>query len=299
MDQDVVTRATAALKTSVGLILDSDGSEEEKRSELAESFAQFQMHLDREIAGKSLGKGVLERETRRIRKGFEKIFARKADDDSNHDTSDDSIRAPVSDHHISRLADLVAEGSGGKVDRASALHWLLHPRNGVAMARTHKKEEPMDRIAELTDIMKRNGLQSLCKHLVETGAHGISESEFTAAVTAHAKAQHAELTEAGAFSKVFTANTEEGTLVRKAHAVVKAAAPYFDPQVQVVGGANAFNVDDPSEALAALHRIGRERWPEASEAIRFTRAFEANPELAAKAHRRPTAPPAGAYAWPK
>jgi hypothetical protein len=46
-------------------------------------------------------------------------------------------------------------------------------------------------------------------------------------------------------------------------------------------------VNDPSAALAALHRIGRERWPEASEAIRFTRAFEANPELAVKAHVRP------------
>jgi hypothetical protein len=49
------------------------------------------------------------------------------------------------------------------------------------------------------------------------------------------------------------------------------------------------NPDDPSAALDALHRIGHERWPEASEAVRFTRAFEANPELARKAHVRPSA----------
>jgi hypothetical protein len=71
--------------------------------------------------------------------------------------------------------------------------------------------------------------------------------------------------------------------------VLKSAAPYFDPQVQVVGGTDAQDVNDPSAALAALHRIGRERWPDASEAIRFTRAFEANPELARKAHVRPSA----------
>jgi hypothetical protein len=44
--------------------------------------------------------------------------------------------------------------------------------------------------------------------------------------------------------------------------------------VQVVGGEDARDVNDPTAALAALHEIGRLKWPELSEAQAFTRAFE-------------------------
>jgi hypothetical protein len=86
-DQDVVTKATAALEESVSSILGCDDDSETKRDALAETFAQFQMYLDREITGKSLGKGVLEREQRRAREAFEKIFAGKADDDDGDDVA--------------------------------------------------------------------------------------------------------------------------------------------------------------------------------------------------------------------
>jgi hypothetical protein len=56
-----------------------------------------------------------------------------------------------------------------------------------------------------------------------------------------------------------------------------------------VGGEQARNVDDPSEAVAQLQSLGQERWPDLSPAQQFSRAFAAHPELAAKAHRRPAA----------
>jgi hypothetical protein len=89
------------------------------------------------------------------------------------------------------------------------------------------------------------------------------------------------------FQKVFLDDGEASRLLQKAHAICKAATANFDVAIAdvvplVVGGE-----DDPSAALAALHRIGQERWPDSSEAIRFTRAFEANPDLARKAHRTP------------
>jgi hypothetical protein len=143
----------------------------------------------------------------------------------------------------------------------------------------------MDKTETLRAIAKAGGIVAVAKAIVdEQRAYGITEHEFVELATEHAKAGHPELSESQAFAKLY-----EIPEVWRACNVLKAAAPYFDPQVQVGGGAGARNVDDPSAALAALHRIGRERWPEASEAQRFTRAFEAHPELARKAHVRPSA----------
>jgi hypothetical protein len=155
----------------------------------------------------------------------------------------------------------------------------------------------MSRTEELRDIVKTHGPVALAKLLVDDGeAHGISEHELTDAITAHAKAAHPGISPDAAFAKVFTASTDEGATLRKAVSLAKAAswlsaAPVFDPAVQVVGGEDARDVNDPSAALAALHEIGRLRWPELSEAQQFTRAFTdpKNAALAAKAHRRPSA----------
>ena len=61
--------------------------------------------------------------------------------------------------------------------------------------------------------------------------------------------------------------------------------------------------DRPDVAFsnAQLKELGRRKWPTATEAQQFERAFTdpANATLAAKAHRRPTAPPGGAYPFPR
>jgi hypothetical protein len=68
-----------------------------------------------------------------------------------------------------------------------------------------------------------------------------------------------------------------------------------------VGGEDAGAVNDPSEAIAQLKQLGARKWPTASEAQQFANAFTdpVNRELAAKAYRRPTAPPGGAYPYPR
>jgi hypothetical protein len=220
------------------------------------------------------------------------------DDDDNGDDDNGDIEKQA--HHASVAADLLVE-SGRFPHRTAALHHLLNsPHGNALLARLHKAEahtgkdhSTMDKTETLRDIAKAGGIIAVAKAIIDANrSYGITEHEFVELATEHAKAAHPELTEAAAFAKLY-----EIPEVWRACAVLKAAAPYFDPQVQVVGGADARNVDDPSEALAALHRIGRERWPDASEAIRFTRAFEANPELARKAHVRPSA--TSVYEFPR
>ena len=100
-------------------------------------------------------------------------------------------------------------------------------------------------------------------------------------------------TPAQTFARHYEANTQDGTLLRAGMQVTKAAeaARYFDLQPAFVGGDAALDVNDPSEAIAQLTRIGRQKWPTASEAEAFERAFTdpANAELATKAYRTPAA----------
>jgi hypothetical protein len=90
-----------------------------------------------------------------------------------------------------------------------------------------------------------------------------------------------------AFSKLYQG--EES--VRRACAIAKAMPFVADITPLQVGGASAQNVGDPSEAIAQLKQLGRDRWPTATEAQQFANAFTdpANAALAQKAHRRPSA----------
>src|SRR5262249_101607 len=110
-----------------------------------------------------------------------------------------------------------------------------------------------------------------------------------------------ELSEAQAFTKLYTEQSDAGVVLRKAFAVVKAAgaAPYFDLKPQVVSGEDAQDMDDPAKAIAQLQELGRQKWPTESEAQQFANAFDdpANAKLAAKAHRRPSA--TTLYPFPK
>jgi hypothetical protein len=221
-DQDAVAKAVEALETSVGLILGSDGSEEEKRQELVETFTQFQTYLDRNVAGsEALSKGPLERAERRTREAFAKIFAGKADD-----VSDDPIRASVSDHHASKVADLLVE-AGSHPDRSAALSYLLHSSHGAALlgriskaAETAKESHIMDH-QELASVIKADGgLQALCKRVITDGAGGISENDFVSAVTDLARERFADLPGDIGFAKLYEADA----MLRKALRVVRDSA---------------------------------------------------------------------------
>jgi hypothetical protein len=148
------------------------------------------------------------------------------------------------------------------------------------------KESTMSTSEHLDDIMKHRGPIALAKYICESGAHGISESAFTAAVTRHAQAQHPNLTEAQAFAKVY-----ENESVWRACAVLKAAEfAAFDVKPIVVYGDDARDVDNATAAVRAYEeivRIGREKFPYLPPAIQFARIFEDKnyAALAARANR--------------
>ena len=160
----------------------------------------------------------------------------------------------------------------------------------------------MDHKTKLSELAKRAGISAIAKTIVDDDkSFGINEHELTSLVIEAAKHDHPDLTAAQAFTKVFTDQSEAGVVLRKSFSVVKAAgaAPYFDLKPQVVGGEDALDVDDPAKAIAQLTELGRQKWPTASEAEAFARAFDdpANAKLAAKAHRRPG--PTTRYPFPK
>jgi hypothetical protein len=213
-DQDAVAKATAALETSVGLILDSDGSEEEKRQELAETFAQFQMYLDRETTGNSLGKGVLEREQRRTREAFEKIFAAKADDDGG---DDEAVTKASRDRHVGHhsLAAAVVEHA------LDNLNHLRRKHGFEKSEKSHTKEYAAMDNQELATVLKADGgLQALCKRVINDGASGISENDFVSAVTDLARERFADLPGDQGFAKLYEADV----MLRKALRIVRDAS---------------------------------------------------------------------------
>ena len=173
---------------------------------------------------------------------------------------------------------------------------------GESTAMTNTTEElEAERAEKLRAVIKAHGLTAVCKQILAGGSYGIDEHELTALTVEAAKRDNPDLTDAQAFTKVFTDQSEAGVVLRKAFSVVKAAgaAPYFDLKPLVVGGEDARDVDDPAKAIAQLQELGRQKWPTESEAEQFARAFDdpANAKLAAKAHRRPSA--TTVYPFPK
>ena len=153
----------------------------------------------------------------------------------------------------------------------------------------------MDRTTELRAIAKAGGIVAVAKAIIdENRSYGITEHEFVALATEHAKAQHPELTDAAAFAKLYQIPE-----VWQACNVLKAMPFVADVVPLVVGGTAAQNVDDPSEAIAQLKELGARKWPTATEAQQFANAFTdpVNAKLAAKAHRRPS--PTTSYEFPR
>jgi hypothetical protein len=153
----------------------------------------------------------------------------------------------------------------------------------------------------LTAIMKSGGIGPTCAAVVAKGATSISEHELVEAATKVAAERHPELSPAQAFAKVYTAATDEARVLQNAIAIAKAMPVVADLTPVMVGGEDARDLSDESEAIANLKELGRRKWPTATEAQQFANAFSdpVNRELAQKAHRRPTPPAGGAYPFPR
>jgi len=141
---------------------------------------------------------------------------------------------------------------------------------------------------------------AIAKQIVSDGkSYGIDEHEFTKLVTAHAQREHPDMTPEQAFVKVFTAQTEEGALLRKAHVVTKdlmSLEPVF------VGGDDARDVNGAQKAYEQLMRMAEEQrarapWKTVAQLFSELMQDPKNVELAAKAHQRPTA--TTTYPFPK
>jgi hypothetical protein len=141
---------------------------------------------------------------------------------------------------------------------------------------------------QLRAVVKAHGITALAKGVL-AGLTSIDEHELTALATEHAQRAYPDLSPERAFEKVYMADAT----LREAISIAKAAeaARYFDLQPVVVSGDAALDVNDPSEAIAQLKELGRQKWPTATEAQQFANAFSdpANAELASRAHRRPSA----------
>jgi hypothetical protein len=258
----------------------------------------------------------VERHARRLRK-FEEIFMRKELDNMESssatgarynrtrlpDVIDDDDDAIDRDHDLlgddDELDEVITKAlrdhHQGHHSLSAALVQHLHDRLERRRERhgyTKRKESsPMDRTTELRAIAKAGGIIAVAKAIIdENRNYGISEHEFVALATEHAKAQHPGLTEAQAFAKLYQIPE-----VWRACNVLKSMPFQVDLTPLVVGGVDAtheaINNTESSEAYAQLKQIGRDRWPTASEAQQFANAFTdpANATLAQKAHRRPSA----------
>ena len=149
-------------------------------------------------------------------------------------------------------------------------------------------------------IMKDAGIASVCAQIVQKGSTSISEEDIVSAVGKIAVERWPELSEAQAFSRIYTASSDEARVLQKAIEIAKLSA--FDIQPTQVGGIaeqNSANDDEQSEAYRQLAALGQQRWPNERSDVQFSRAFGLRPDLAVKAHRRPTAPVGGAYPMPR
>ena len=101
------------------------------------------------------------------------------------------------------------------------------------------------------------------------------------------------------FARHFEARGEDGAALRKAIQIAKAvefSVVVTDGHASVTVRGDDVTFADAQEALRQLAEIGAQRWPGERPDMQFARAFEASPELAKRAHRRPA--PATSFPFP-
>ena len=199
-------------------------------------------------------------------------------------------------HHLDRLADFLCEANP-ELDRATALNWLMHHRAGRALAAffnkhgaaaTEKffKQRKDPAMNDLHSIAKDYGVVKVAKYIVEHGGGSITEAEFTKLVTDFAPRNPGERADS-AFARAFSAPTEDGATLRKAHAVIKNYPMTVTLTPLVTGGADALAAaDEGTKAYGQLMELAeeqRKRSPTLTVAQAFAKvaADAANKELLA------------------
>jgi len=258
MNEDVITKATAALAESVRLIIgDDDYDDATKRIELAATFAEFEDYLDRNGAVDKVEKAG----------------------GSAHDLAGRLIQ------HLTDALDAKRERHGFE-----------------------KSEKETSNMDSFEKMVKDRGIVAVAKTVVdEQRAYGIDETKFTQLATEHAQRLYPNDRPDTAFAKLFSGNGPDGVVLRKAHAIAKAAGPMFDVTIVHSGDETRRTVNDTeqSEAYQTLQSLADKLHAAATGKMTKEQAFAAaftdpaNRELAQKAHRTPTAPANGAYPFPR
>jgi hypothetical protein len=220
------------------------------------------------------------------------------DDDGGGD--DESVAKADRDHRgPHQLAGALVEHLHDRLSRRREQHGF---RKSAA------KEKPMSPIEPLEKVVKAHGVEGIveiAKNFVETGKTlDITEEQFVKLIDLASRAAHPELG-ALAFEKIYANNP---ILARAINVIKVGLAEQLlsgGMPVQVVGGPDAMHqaVDDTesSEAYRQLQALGQQLYPQLTEAQAFAKVFEdpKNAALAARAHRRPSAPVSGAYPMPR
>jgi hypothetical protein len=209
---------------------------------------------------------------------------------------------------LGNLARMIRALVRAGLTEQAALHHLLFSAHGRALAQhlnevskttiTRKDEQPMSRTEALHAVTKQyGGVVKLCKNIVTTGdSIGITEAELTKLIDDEAqKTRKAGERPNAAFARFYDA--PENVDLRKAVQIAKRALMDVTP---VMVGGDAVDVNDVAEALRQLQALAeqqRARAPWQSKEQAFAAVFDANPELAAMAHRRPA--PTTRYEFPR
>jgi hypothetical protein len=229
-------------------------------------------------------------------------------DAKSRDLADDEIDRDdggggASDHHASKVADLLVE-AGSHPDRSAALSYLLHSPHGAALLHRMSKKETTPMKDTIHSIMKSGGIAATCAAIVAKGSTSISEHELVEAASKVAAERYPELSSAQAFAKIYSDGGAEGRVLRQAINVAKLSV--FDLAPVYVGGVDAtheaIDATEQSEAYAQLEAMAsklRASSPWLSSEQAFAKVFEdpKNGKLAAKAHRRPS--PTTSYEFPR
>jgi hypothetical protein len=215
--------------------------------------------------------------------GVDKSFAAtargdEADLQDEQTSADELVDGGGNSHHVSRIADLLVE-SGKHPDRQSALDHLLHTAHGAAilqrLSKQHHEDTPPMSL-NLSEVVKAHGIGALCRHMIKSASSfGVDEHQLVKLATEDAQRKYPGDTPAIAFTKLYTDSSE----LREAIEIAKGAS--------LQDAVSAELEKDAHEAMEELTKIGKARWPGLTPAQRFARAFETNPELARRAHRRP------------
>ena len=161
-------------------------------------------------------------------------------------------------------------------DERALARWL-----SVQERITHKSNSPQESITmstiDLSAVVKAYGLTALTKYMTSEGtSFGVSESELTTLATEHAKRVYPDDRGDVAFAKFYS--SEDGASLRRAIEIAKNASFTGDAEAEA----------DAAAACRELQAIGKARWGSLTPSQQFARAFETNPELAKRAHRRPS-----------